>query len=66
MPKKIESGLPKLLYASITKGGNLQSDEEILNVVECDGEPCTYGIYELKRIAKGRVIVEVREEVQVP
>jgi len=61
--KKIFSGsLPKILYATVDDDGNVQSDEAILNVVDAGGDPCTYGIYELKRIAKGRVVVEVKEE----
>ena len=63
--KKIISGLPKVLYASVGDDGQVQSDEAILNVVDLEGEPCTYGIYELKRIAKGRVVVEVKEEEPV-
>lgn len=59
---KSAAGLPKVLYAACNKGGHFQSDEDILNVVDADGGPCVYGIYELKRIATGRVVVEVKDE----
>ncbi len=63
--KKAVSDLPKVLYATIDKDGRVQSDEAILNVVDLEGDRCTYGIYELKRIATGRIVVEVKDEEPV-